>query len=300
MKNGFTLIELMVVVGIMAFLGVAATGGYSALQKGMAERGATAAASSLLQAAKERAMVDRSPTVVYCYNRMVKEATDIDNAVIVGEAVAVRRSGRISYVRGKYLVDEFMDVVGSYDIIDDNEVSKRKGMRLWRFDDKEPSGSDMKYSVVADAVIPLDQDTLQLHTFDNWAKAGEDVQVDEWEAKVIGGRSRSEKMPSTMPYVAYAFYNLGSSSHEPSSWVAGNGYGFEFAKMQLPKNFIFEKDVPSRLGDVKLAKTLYFTPEAPNDDKTVNVYFCRPQASGLPKANDRPAGQASSKENQKI
>ena len=283
MNKGFTLIELMVVVGIMTFLGVAATGGYSALQKGMAERGATAAASSLLQAAKERAMVDRSPTMVYCYNRMVKEATDIDNAVIVGEAVAVRRSGRISYARGDYLVDEFMDVVGSYDIVDETDVRKRKGMRLWRFDDRETS--DMRYSVVADAVIPLDRDTLGLWTFDNWAKAGE---------------NNAPTNPTNLPYVAYAFYDLGTSSHKPSSWVAGNGYGFEFAKMQLPKNFIFEKDVPSRLGDVKLAKVLYFTPDEPNGDKTVNVYFCRPQASGLPQPADRPAGQASSKENQRI
>ena len=283
MKNGFTLIELMVVVGIMAFLGVAATGGYSALQKGMAERGATAAASSLLQAAKERAMVDRSPTVVYCYNRMLKEATADANAVVVGEAVAVRRAGRLTYVRGDYLVDEFMDVVGSYDIVKETDVSKRKGMRLWRFDDREMG--DMQYSVVADAVIPLDRDTLNLWTFDNWAKAGED---------------NAPANPTNLPYVAYAFYDLGTSSHKPSSWVAGNGYGFEFAKIQLPKNFIFEKRVPNRVGDVNFVGALYFTPDQPDSHKAVNVYFCRPQASGLPQPGDRPVGQATSKENQRI
>ena len=41
MRRAFTLMELMVVVGIMAFLGVAATGGYNALQRGIAERGAS-------------------------------------------------------------------------------------------------------------------------------------------------------------------------------------------------------------------------------------------------------------------
>ena len=74
MRRAFTLMELMVVVGIMAFLGLAATNGYNALQRGMAERGAVDAASAILKAAKERAQVDRVPTAVFCYNRMLREA----------------------------------------------------------------------------------------------------------------------------------------------------------------------------------------------------------------------------------
>jgi len=279
MKRGFTLVELMVVVGIMAFLGVAATSGYNALQRGMAERGATAAASSLLSAAKERAMVDRVPTMVFCYNRMLREATDDENAVIVGEAVAIRRAGRVTWADSKYIVDEFMDVLGSYDIVSRSDVQQRKGMKLWRFDDQQMN--DMQYSVVADAVTPLDRTTLNLYTFGAW---------------VTGETSAN----SNLHYVAYAFYDLGTSSHAPSAWVAGNGYGFEFASMQLPKNFIFEKLVPTRLGDVRLAKALYFTPDLPNTDKDVNVYRCVPKASGVPEPGDRPAGVASSKENQKI
>ena len=96
-RAGFTLIELLVVVGIMGMLGVAATGGYAALQRGMEERSAVAVAAALLRSAQERAHVDRLPTVVFCYNRLVKAPTGEDeNGVAVGVMTAIRRAGRLS------------------------------------------------------------------------------------------------------------------------------------------------------------------------------------------------------------
>lgn len=271
MKRGFTLIELLVVVGIMAFLGVAATGGYSALQRGMAERSAVSAAATFMKAAKERAMVDRQPTAVFFYNRMIREATDDENAVVVGEAVAIRRAGRVTLAKNQYIGDEFMDVVGSYDIVDNSDVTKRKGMRLWRFDDRPMT--QMKYSIVTDAVTPYRY--ANLRTFGGWA---------EGEA---GGNSN-------MTHYVYCFYDLGSSSHAPSAWKVGNGYGFEFARLQLPKNFIFGSSVPAQLGKDVEIKGVYFDP-ASIDEQTVEIQFCMPDASGNPKAHHK-AGTASSKE----
>ena len=278
MKRGFTLIELLVVVGIMSFLGVAATGGYSALQRGMAERSAVAAVSSLLKAAKERALVDRSPTVVFCYNRLLNEKTETENAVVVGEAVAVRRAGRVSWTSGTYIADEFMDVVGSYDIVADGDVSKRKGMKLWWFGDQRIT--EMKYSIVADAVVPLyNNQSSMLWTFRNWAEG--------------------EGSSSNMTSVVYAFKTIGSSSHA-AQWKSGNGYGFEFATVQLPKNFIFGDSVPATLGDIRESDPIYFEGDPDNvQDGRIKVRFCRPDASGLPKAV-RDAGVASSEENQTI
>ena len=80
MKKAFTLLELLVVVAIMAMLGVASSGGYNALVRGMKERGAVASASALLRSAKERALIDRVPTVVFCYNRMLREAGGTEDA----------------------------------------------------------------------------------------------------------------------------------------------------------------------------------------------------------------------------
>lgn len=294
-RRAFTLIELMVVVGIMSFLGVAATGGYNALQRGMAERGATAVATSLLQAAKERALVDRSPTVVFCYNRMLRKATDDESAVYVGEAVAVRRAGRVTRVQGKYIFDEFADLCNSYDVEEDaGSLAERKGMKLWRFDDKEMS--QMQYSIVADAVY---RTQVQGVSYASWAKgmsgtSGAGGQI----GQSIGA---GDDMAKTFMIDCYAFYNLSQSAFEPSGWTIGDGYGFEFANVQLPHNFVFGSgSLPTEVGDVRFVKALYFdvqqssTMGQSTEDGSVDIYFCRPGTGGG--VQTRKAGTANSKE----
>ena len=280
MRRAFTLMELMVVVGIMAFLGVAATGGYNALQRGMAERGAVDAASALLKAAKERAMVDRIPTAVFCYNRMLRETSEDENAVIVGEAVAIRRYGRITCVQDKYLYDEFGDLDSSYDRLtpkQQSELQNRKGMRLWRFDDKRMN--QMQYSVVADAVYD-DPDIGGAFSFMPWGDQLSD-----------GGGGSS----SNIEIRACAFYNLGTSDHEPSAWQVGNGYGFEFQTIRLPEGFVFENAIPSRVGSVTLAGSCFFDPLDFYSDESINIWACRADASGVSRPHHK-AGTATSAE----
>ena len=307
MRRAFTLMELMVVVGIMSFLGVAAVGGYNALQRGMAERGATAVATSLLQAAKERAMIDRVPTVVYCYNRLVRAATDDENAIVVGEAVAVRRAGRVTWARGDLIADEFADLASSYDVVsEETDAKERKGMKLWRFDDDRIS--DMRYSVVADAVVMLDGD-INGTTYRGWAL---DPDADETSRTVSGQTltgpadltnfkfKNSASGEGELSIRAYAFVNLKSSKYEPSTWTVGDGYGFEFANVQLPNDFVFGGgNVPSQVGDVSFVRALYFDPDQPGSDASVDVYFCRPDSGGNPKP-DHKAGTATSQEDAKI
>lgn len=275
MRRAFTLMELMVVVGIMAFLGLAATNGYNALRRGIAERGAVDAASALLKAAKERAQVDRVPTAVFCYNRMLREAGD-ENAKIVGEAVAIRRAGRITKVAGNFLYDEFGDLDRSYDsTTDQSELANRKGMRLWRFDDQPMQ--KMQYSVVADGV------------FDDKNVPG--VSFMPWGDQLNGGGMTS----SNLQLRAFAFYNLGSSNYEPSSWKVGNGYGFEFQKLRLPDDFVFGSSVPSIAGQIVEAGAFVFYPGT-TSDRQVDVYACRANTGGTPIPHHK-AGTASSREN---
>lgn len=289
MRRAFTLMELMVVVGIMAFLGLAATNGYNALRRGMAERGAVDAASAILKAARERALVDRVPTAVFCYNRCVREATDDENAVVVGEAVAIRRAGRITKVSGNWLYDEFGDLDRAYDTDKEGELPNRTGLRLWRFDDRKMS--DMQYSVVSDGVFCDD------NVGNCWSYTPSSGLVSDDPNLTGTGDNNGDGKKVDTKICGCAFYDLGTSKHAPSGgWVVGSGYGFEFQSMRLPDGFIFKRDIPTEIGAVTTPEVFHFDPESSSvtggGSDSIDIYSCRMQASGFP-TPDRKAGTAS-------
>lgn len=269
MKKAFTLLELLVVVAIMGMIGTAATSGYTALVRGMRERSAVTAAAAVLRAAGERARVDRVPTAVFCYNRLVKAPTATENGVVVGMMTAVRRSGRLSHVSGAYLCDEFADLDRAYETGEGaNETRKGGGVRLFRYGGSNMSA--MEYSIVSDRVLPYEQQVLLF-------SAGE-----------RGGLTN---------HAAYAYYNLKTSAHEPS-WRSGDAYAFEFNEMQLPDGMIFGSRVPNSAANDALAETLVFDPDG-DAAKTVEIYSTKPDASGYPK-QFKKVGTASSDSDEAI
>ena len=239
-------------MGIMGFLGVAATSGYHALVRGMTERGVCADASSAMRAAKGRAQVDRHRTAVFCYNKLIREPSNEgrEAGIVVGVMVAVRRVGRLSGVRGEFLYDEFGDLELCYETMEQDELKKREGVRLYKFND---GVNKMEYSRVADASY-LDMD-FQVYL------PHEDV--------------------STNGY-AGAYYNLGGSDHEPG-WKTGDGYGVEFIELQLKEGYVFGTSIPQSRETISVSEVVEFDPES-TSDREVSIYSTKPDEDGMPTA----------------
>jgi prepilin-type N-terminal cleavage/methylation domain-containing protein len=267
MRKAFTLLELLAVVAIMGMLGVAAAASYGALISGMRDRGACAAASAILRGAKERAHVDRLPTVVYCYNMCIKEPTsDDDSGVVVGVMTAIRRVGRISYVRGNYLYDEFADLEQSYEVTEEEaDFNKMRGHRLFKYNDETSVGNRMEYSIVADAVYKNDDDMVTIFS---------------------GGENNQTNI------LMSAFYDLGTSDRSPSGgWSAGDGYAASFAELQLPDGYIFGSSaIPRKAGQISEVEAIRFDPDEDSSD-SIEIYVTRPDAQGNPQAV-KSAGKA--------
>lgn len=268
MRKGFTLLELLAVVAIMGMLGVAAAASYGALTNGMKDRGACAAATAVMRGAKERARIDRMPTVVYCYNVCIRESKNQDDSsIVIGRMTAIRRVGRISYIRDRYLFDEFADLEKSYAWTnDENDLNQMRGHRLFKYNDERSVGKKMEYSIVADDVYCDDQMQM-VTTFSG------------------GVNNRTNILLS-------AFYDLGTSDRSPSGgWKIGDGYAAEFAELDLPEGYVFGSSaLPRREGQISEVAAICFDPDEDANDK-VDIYVTRPNAQGYPQAV-RKAGEA--------
>ena len=267
MRRGFSLIELLVVVGIMGLLGTVSMGAYRSVVRGMEERGALQNASQFLHAAFPRAMIDRQPTAVYMWNETIRSSTADDNEIVVGRAVAVRRYGRISGVDGNYLYDEFADLNQTYPT---NSTSSAKGstMYLYKLDDLSEG---LKRCRVYDSVHR--GDVQELYLLDPTDGSEEEV--------------RNLPMPSDGGRLAlYGFEMVGGGV----SWSVGDAYGFEFENLELPKNFIFGTSYSSDISTpVRDAGVLVFGGGAGGYESrsgnitgrnVVDIYALRPNQSG--------------------
>ena len=214
MKKGFTLIELLVVIAIMGIMGTASVGGYRAMQRGIERRGVMQNVNQFIRSAYQRAQIDRAPVAVYFWNETLRQETDNDTIIVVGRAVAVRRSGRFTKIQGSYLYDEFGDLsynrlvidgddMAENDSADSGSTSKGNGVYIYSMNGDE--GSQPKRSLVS-------QTTKRFTTT---------------EPMLLGGQGQFE---------SYAYVLMGN---DQVGWRPGDAYGFEFAELELPANYIF-------------------------------------------------------------
>ena len=207
MSKAFTLVELLVVIAIMGILGAIATGGYRAMVRGMEERGVMQNVNSFVRAAYQRAQIDRQPTMIVFRNEVVREKTENESEIVVGKAIAIRRSGRISFVRGSELFDEFADLGSEF-------ATQEEG---------EAEGSQQSESANADKML------RELYLMDNLGSGA-------CEYSYVNQQVRRARIPDE-PRIGGFCYVLANPNG--ISWRAGMSYGFEFQRIELPKNYIF-------------------------------------------------------------
>ena len=230
MKRAFTLIELLVVTAIMGFLGTAAVGGYYAMSRGMKDRGALSVAQGLLDLAMQRAEIDRTMTVVRCYDQLMKEAAGDDPAVVAGIAVAIRPVGRVTDVDGEYVVDEFGDIETAYASVrkeNENPDEEEDGatIRIWKITDGQ----------IEEVVV---EEGVYLRLEDNADFYFQDPQSVRQAVSGTGGLPDTE---NSIP--RYAFKRKGGATLAP-----GDLYGVEFARVQLPYGYTFGQSLPNSLS----------------------------------------------------
>lgn len=224
-RRAFTLLELLIVMAIMGMMAVMSVGGYRAMRRGMQERAVMTNVNQFIRAAYQRAQIDRLPVSVYFWNETLRLGSDDQGGVdvVVGKAVAVRRSGRITGVQGSYLTDEFGDLRFSRMISEDdeedvNEASKSSsdgGMYLYRLNGDESGTSERSRVSETTTAKPLNGEPLL-----GWSGSG----TQENAALKSGDID------------AYAFEVLDGTQ---GKWSVGDAYGFEFADITLPHGYLF-------------------------------------------------------------
>ena len=252
MKKAFTLLELLVVIGIMGLLGTASVGGYRAMRRGMEDKGVMQNVNTFIRTAYQRAQVDRQPTAVFFWNETVKPSTEYDNEVVVGKAVAVRRAGRITRRSGNLLGDEFADLERGYPTEDDSgqQVNQNTARYLYpmnRLGDIE-SSSTLRRSKIEGKVY---WDSVNVnYLFGDGARNENMVALNDPDFEEHLNEEKNGKIG------VWSFNLLDANGVD---WKAGMAYGFEFATLELPAGFIFGTDYSRDVENpVKPAGTLVF------------------------------------------
>lgn len=226
MKKGFTLVELLAVIGLMGLMGAIAIGGYSAVVRGMSDRAALDAAKGIIDAARQRANLDRKKTYVYLFDEVVKVDSEISAGIVNGVAIAVRPVGRVSAVVGDLICDEFGDLANTYASLSAEEGSSDSEM--------EASASTMKlYSIPQKDFALVKEGVFKTSVQVNRTLETPDGDSDETATGVSG-----EDWVNRGFYY-YGFKRVGGGA----TFSAGDEYGQEFAVARLPPGYTFSSSV---------------------------------------------------------
>ena len=283
-RAAFTLVELLVVIGIMAVLATISVAGYSAASRGMADRGVIQSTVSILRVAQQTCEIDRVPTKVLFFNRRISDASsDNDSTRYQGTAIAIKQAGRISISPShvnNMLVDEFADWNQSYPM---KGSENSPGMRLYRMKADDESKDIDGCSVMVKPFVKhyeLSEYMVQsATTMSTWCSRHRRTASDNRPQ----GASSSYVDNGNNYVWGFEASSAGGGSLSVGAWEVGDPYGVEIARIDLPKGYIFGSSAPSgdRLVSASV-REVHFNPEAfePKPSGTVPVYAMRPSSGG--------------------
>ncbi len=225
-RAAFTLVELLVVIGLMAVLATISVAGYSAATRGMADRGTIQTTVSILRVAQQTCQIDRVPTKVMFFNQRLFDDNDPDTPPLFqGTAIAIKQAGRISLpVMNKLLIDEFADWNQSYP---KSGSASSPDMRIFQMKSGGGGGGINDCSTLVRPYVS----SYELHD-DFMIQAG--VTFEQW--CVAHGHTDNDKV--------WGFLMKGGKQE----WDVGDAYGVEIARIDLPKGYIFGTSAPSGNG----------------------------------------------------
>lgn len=255
-KAAFTLVELMVVIGLMALLGTISVTGYFAAVRGMSDRGALDDTRSLIRLAMQTCLIDQTPTAVLFYNRQNQVQTanissEEVKATSSGFAIAIKMAGRISFVKSDVLVDEFADWNQSYPVTSANSDS---GVRFYRMTDLD------KVAQGIDACSSLMEEHVQPVKFDDEYMIAAGLQVRQFCSDFTKNAENNKEFSNTA-YGNGNNYRWGRGFKDKNGiqWKIGDAYGVEIATLDLPRGYIFGNQEPSSMK-IKSLNSLAFSP----------------------------------------
>lgn len=255
--RGFTLVELIVVMGLMGLLATISVGGYFAISRGMAVRGIVQDTSSVVRQAMQTCLVDQVPTAVLFLNRRAPKGKDEEAGEAYGTVVAVKMAGRISYpatsgcktlggstLSGGLLIDEFADWNQSYSKSEPKNLddAQQGSVRFYRMFNKSSS---------IKGVSDLDACSSLMCTWVGYKELGADFMVarNQTVESFCDTAGRNVKENGRRWGLAFHPENTGLKAGD---WKIGDAYGVEIAQLDLPRNYIFGTSVPAK-GTVKPA-----------------------------------------------
>ena len=264
-RRGFTLVELMVVVALMAMMSTLAIGSYSAITRGMSDRAALDAAKSFAYAALQRANLDRTNVYIYLFNEVTRTDTDTDAGIVCGLAVAVRPIGRITHVpENDFFCDEFGDLDDSY-----GAIKTAKGADSGDVVNEEEATTFFRiYNIAKQKSVTVREGVLAHEISDR------DLESEGGDQDNGGGVQRT--------WTIHGFKAAAGDGDDNATFEVGDLYGQEFVATRLPPGYVFSKSVnmkaTSDLGQKRVGSIIEVRPTQ-NSIPSFKVYARRPNGS---------------------